>query len=209
MTTIPHQHPTSGSHFGPGSTHDPVTDSVAAYSDHVEAYTNHNADLMAEAADAFIAALRPGSPVLDAGCGPGRDLRRFLDAGLAPVGLDLNPEFVAVADQIAPTQVGDLRNIPFSDHTFAGTWACASLVHLPIEDAITALGEIKRVTRPGGIVAVSVKHAGSTGWAETAHGRRWFQIWEPHVFADIVAGCGLAITDVTIGPVFVDVWATA
>lgn len=188
---------------------DPVLASVAAYSEHVDAYESFNADKMGDDLDRFIADLSPWARVLDAGCGPGRDLRRMVDAGLSPIGVDLNADFVARASQHGPARVADLRDLPFHDETFDATWACASLVHLPVEDAILALSELRRVTKTGAPVAVSVKIAGSTGWVETPHGNRWFQIWDATAFADIVTSCGLSVQSVTVGPVFVDVLAAA
>lgn len=190
---------------------DVVTASVAAYTEHVADYAAYNADAMADAAARFLTQLDPESRILDAGCGPGRDLARFSAAGHHPVGVDLNPAFVAVATASAPAQLGDLRDLPFADDAFDATWACASLVHLPPTDAAMALGELARVTKPGGLVCVSVKHAGQTGWTDTAHGRRWFHIWQPDTFCQAVRDAGLTVSDdaVEVGAVFVDVWARA
>ena len=124
-------------------------------------------------------------------------------AAAGVVGVDLNPHFAA-ASAFGPALVGDLRALPFADASFDGVWACAALVHLPEADAVGAMAELARVAKPGALVAVSVKCAGTTGWTETAHGRRWSQIWDPGAFA-----AGLRVESVQAGPVFVDVWAHA
>lgn len=188
---------------------DVVAQSVAAYTEHVEAYEAFNAEAVPTQALLFLAGLVPQSHILDAGCGPGRDLARFTAAGHRPVGVDLNPEFVAKASEHGDATVGDLRNLRFDDNTFHATWACASLVHLPPQDVAAALAEIARVTMPGGRVYVSVKHVGQTGWVDTAHGRRFFQIWQPADFAAAVHDAGMTVHETVVGDVFVDVWATA
>ena len=188
---------------------DVVTTSVAAYSEHVHAYADYNAAMVADKVTRFAAALEPGANILDAGCGPGRDLARFAALGHRPRGVDLNPDFVAVAATHGPAVVGDLRDLPYEDSLFDGVWACASLVHLPFDDAVTALSELHRVSIPGAPLCVSVKTGGNTGWADTAHGRRWFHHWDPVEFAGEVAAAGFTIDAVEPGPVFVDVWATA
>ena len=188
---------------------DVVTASVSAYSDHVGEYTDYNANQVFDVVHRFAQLLPDGALVLDAGCGPGRDIARFAALGHHPVGVDLNLDFVAAARRHGPVRVADLRDLPFPDNTFAGVWACASLVHLPTADAERALAELARVARPKAPVCVSVKHAGTTGWADTAHGRRWFRIWEPAEFAAAVTAAGMRVDGIEVGPVFVDVWAHA
>lgn len=189
--------------------HDVVAASVAAYSEHADAYAAHNADSMAAAAARFAGLLADGASILDAGCGPGRDLARFAALGHRPVGVDLNPDFVAIARTRGTAHLGDLRQLPFADNHFDAVWACASLVHLPEDDTTAALRELHRVTKAGGPVCVSVKQAGVTGWTESAHGRRWFQMWTPEAFEDAVRTAGFTVESTEAGPVFVDVWARA
>jgi SAM-dependent methyltransferase len=61
---------------------------------------------------AFVAALAPsGVAVLDAGCGTGRVGQRLAELGYDVVGVDLDPEMIAVARERAPHvewRVGDL-----------------------------------------------------------------------------------------------------
>lgn len=190
-------------------TRDVVVASVAAYNDHLTRYTQDNSTAVLDAANRFINSCKPGAMVLDAGCGPGRDLQRFADAGLYPIGVDLNESFLEHAMQFAFVRVADLRGLPFDDDVFEGTWACASLVHLPAADTEMALRELARVTVPGKPVYFSVKCAGPAGWVDTRHGRRWFTVWNPDEIVNLAAECGLVVNDVVIGDVFVDVWATA
>lgn len=191
------------------TTGDLVAQSVAAYTEHVDDYEAFNADMVATQLLMFLTDLNPGSLILDAGCGPGRDLERMTKAGHSCIGVDLNDAFLTKASRFAPVQHADLRDLPFIDDQFDAAWACASLVHLPEDDAAKALSELNRVTEPGGRVYVSVKHAGETGWTDTAHGRRFFQIWSPDSFVDAVADAGMKVDNVVVGPVFVDVWAYA
>lgn len=187
---------------------DPVLGSVAAYSDHLEAYTTCNADLVADQVNRFLGDIPAGGVILDAGCGPGRDLDRFVKAGYTALGVDLNPDFVNAAAAYAPTVLADLRDLPFEDHSFDGVWACASLVHLDEPDARTALAEIARVLVPGGRGYISIKHAGHTGWTDTPHGRRYFEIWKPETFLAAVTDAGLNVLSHDLNPVFLDVWTT-
>ncbi len=104
----------------------------------------------------------PGQRVLDVGCGFGLETGRL--AGLvAPgghaVGLDHSPAFIAEARRRASAagidasfEAGDAQALPFTDAAFDATRAERVLTYLA--DPETALGELRRVTRPGGTVAL-------------------------------------------------------
>lgn len=177
---------------------DVVAASVATYSDHVELFTAFSAAAAAAPFARFAAQLSPGSTVLDAGCGPGRDLARLAALGHRGVGVDLNGPFSAPARAHAPIARGDLRALPLASCSFDAVWASASLIHLPGEQAARALRELSRVARPGAPVHVSVKTAGATGWAEDMPtGRRWFHIWTADAFSRAVAEAGFSVHEVT------------
>jgi len=193
----------------PGASDDPVVLSVAAYSDQAEQYEVTHAPKMAETAARFAASLPVPSSILDAGCGPGRDLARFIAHGHAAHGVDLNPRFVAMARRHGPTTLGDLRRVGelFPPASFDGVWAASSLVHLSESEAAAVLAQLAGLLRPGGRLYACVKSAGDTGWLDEPDGRRWYTVWEPDRFADAVAAAGLTVERVDAG-VFVEVWAS-
>ncbi|MGE7436827.1 MULTISPECIES: class I SAM-dependent methyltransferase [Kitasatospora] len=200
------------SHGGTGSEDRPVDQaarSVAVYTDHADDYRAAHAAKMSDRAERFAGSLPVPSLILDAGCGPGRDLARFIAHGHVARGADLNPVFVAMASAHAPTTVGDLRDIGsrYPDGTFDGIWASASLVHLLAAEAVDVLGQFARLLRPGGRLYVCLKAVGRTGWLDEPDGRRWYTVWDPEGFAAVVADAGFTVEDVDRG-VFVEVWAT-
>lgn len=192
---------------------DPVAASVAAYSDHLATYTADSAVLVEAQFERFAADLTVDDIVLDAGCGPGRDLLRFANIGQCVIGVDLNSDFVEAARAAAdgwPVKVlhGDLRNLPLTDEHVGAVWACASLVHLNIDDARAALCELARVAKPTSPLYLSVKGPGATGWTDTAHGRRWFQHWDKDRLAAATTAAGFDVTDIETSGAFLDLWAT-
>lgn len=189
------------------TTLDVVAASLAAYRTGAAAYTARNVDKAADLHRRYVNLLPANAHVLDAGCGPGRDLARFAAAGHRPVGVDATPEFVTTASRRAPCVRGDLRALPFAGRTFDGVWASASLVHLPDRDAAIALSELRRVSRSGMPVYVSVKRDGVTGWRNDDIGRRWFQTWTALRLAEVATAVGLWVIRVDAGPVWLDLWA--
>ncbi|MFG2719028.1 class I SAM-dependent methyltransferase [Streptomyces sp. NPDC048416] len=188
---------------------DPVAESVAVYGDHADAYAAVHAPKMADRVERFAASLPVPSLILDAGCGPGRDLARFRRYGHVVRGVDLNPVFVAMANMHAPTFECDLRAVGtrFPAGTFDGIWASASLVHLDTAGAVHVLEQFAGLLRPGGRMYVCLKATGHTGWLDEPDGRRWYTVWNPDEFAAAVAEAGFAVDGVDRGP-YVEVWAT-
>ncbi len=110
----------------------------------------------------------PGQRVLDAGCGTGIFTADFLDAGAEVIGLELSHPMVARAAAklfgrpFFPV-TGDMTALPFADESFDKAVSVTAVEF--IEDAARAVGELFRVTRPGGEVLVATLNSLSP-WAE-------------------------------------------
>lgn len=142
-------------------------------------------------------------PILDAGCGPGRDCSQFEAAGLKVVGIDLSRHLIRIAHQLsgAALAVADVRRLPFSDMAFAGFWCSAVLLHLSPSDGLLALIEVTRVLVPGGALFLSVKRGQGTAWSTWREGRRrWFQLYETDELAAMVEKAGLIVESASVKP---------
>lgn len=104
--------------------------------------------------------LRPGARVIDVGCGLGDDARalaRLVGPDGEVVGLDSSTALLerAQADRQADDGpvtfvTGDAHELPFTAGTFDAARTERTLQHL--ENPARAVGELARVTRPGGVV---------------------------------------------------------
>jgi len=106
----------------------------------------------------LVAAIGRGKRVLDLGCRSGALTRHFLD-GNSVVGLDVDPAALekAAALGIEPVRANVEEPLPFEDASFDAVVAGELLEHLQFPDALVA--EIRRVLRPGGVLAGSVPNA--------------------------------------------------
>ncbi len=115
--------------------------------------------------------IEAGQSLLDVGCGPGNltiDLANRVAPGKV-VGVDLSEVVLedarrdAAAAQVTNVefQVADAYELPFEDDSFDVVHAHQVLQHL--SDPIRALREMRRVAKPGGVVAVrDADYAGMT-----------------------------------------------
>jgi SAM-dependent methyltransferase len=101
-----------------------------------------------------LAAIPPTSTVLDVGCGNGRYLELLRQRGhTGPlIGLDYSPGMALVARAFAPTAVGDAQALPVRDGAVDIAICAHMLYHVP--DLPRAVGELRRVLRPGGSAVV-------------------------------------------------------
>ena len=106
--------------------------------------------------------LLPGTNLLDAGCGSGRNLVYFFRHGYEVYGVDESPRAVEqvrlLARELAPEvppenfQVSDLAEIPFPADRFDAV-LCSAVLHFSRDEAHfnRMLAEMWRVLKPGGL----------------------------------------------------------
>lgn len=157
--------------------------------------------LREEVAD-FVASLSPG-PVLDIGCGSGRDGRWMAELGRPVVyGDGAHRMLTASTGLVERTRAVccDVRSLPFADRVFAGVLASGVLLHLPRAGCAGALREIHRVLAVDGRTLVSMKTGTGEGWRVSAEfpSARWFSYHQPAEFAALCASSGFTIVDTQV-----------
>ena len=123
--------------------------------------------------------VRDLGPICDLGCGPGQIARYLHRQGVHTLGVDLSPRMVAEAQRLNPEihfHQGDMLALPDADHSWGGIAAFYCIIHIPRNQVVDALRELKRVLKPGGVLLVTF-HIGQ----EIKHLDEW---WEKSVNLD-------------------------
>ncbi len=112
----------------------------------------------------------PGERILDLGCGTGNFSLKLAAAGAVVTGVDLSEEMLRVAEKRANQEQrtidflrGAGESLPFESESFDGVITMATLEF--VDDPERVLGEMLRVTRPGGRVVVGAINRDSP-WGE-------------------------------------------
>jgi ubiquinone/menaquinone biosynthesis C-methylase UbiE len=155
---------------------------------HHESVVRAHASRTAENSAAFVIPhLTAGTSLLDVGCGPGSITCDFAEL-VAPakvVGLDRSAEIVAQAASLAAERgvenvefvTGNIYDLDFEDETFDLVHAHQVLQHLT--DPVAALREMRRVAKPGAIVAVrDADFHGMSWYPEVRELDDWMELYQ-------------------------------
>jgi ubiquinone/menaquinone biosynthesis C-methylase UbiE len=143
---------------------------VYTHGHHESVLRNHRWRTAENSAAYLLTELTPAMNVLDVGCGPGT-----ITAGLSDrvpaghvTGIDAEPGVLEQARELARGRdnlsfaTGDVYALDYPDDTFCVVHAHQVLQHLG--DPVAALREMRRVCRPGGLVAVRDGDYAAMAW---------------------------------------------
>ncbi|GJE83937.1 UbiE family methyltransferase [Phanerochaete sordida] len=154
---------------------------------HESALRSHKWRTVANSAAFLIPHLKPGLKILDVGCGPGTitvDFANYVPGGHV-TGVEYNVDILAQARAHATErgaanvefQQGDAQALPFPDGTFDVVHAHQVLQH--VGDPVQALREMRRVAKPGGVVAARETDFAGFIWFPDAPGlREWHALYQ-------------------------------
>ena len=182
-----------------------LSKTVASYNAHPTHYANRYSQVdMSAYYDAFLSLRGTNDlPILDAGCGSGRDCAAFEQLQTPVVGLDLSLGLLSIAAQNtnAPLVLADMRSAPFRDCSFSGVWACASMVHLDTREFQGALSEAARLIVPSGALFLSLAAGVGQEWRPDGHGgKRWFHYYDEVSLRHLVRDAGFEVSASSTDP---------
>ncbi|MFD7290190.1 methyltransferase domain-containing protein [Streptomyces sp. NPDC059863] len=150
----------------------PKETAVYTHGHHESVLRSHRWRTADNSAAYLLAELRPGQDLLDVGCGPGTitaDLAGLVAPGTVTA-VDAAEDVLDRAREATATAgrdnvrfaVADVHALDFPDDSFDIVHAHQVLQH--VGDPVQALSELRRVCRPGGIVAARDADYGSFTW---------------------------------------------
>ena len=125
--------------------------------------------------DALLNAIETAPPfeLLDFGCGPGRDLKTFVELGHRVTGLEgaAQPAAMARAYSGCPVLQQNFLELDLPEARFDGVFANAVLFHVPSEALPRVLGQLHASLKPGGVLFSSNPRGdGQEGWNGERYG---------------------------------------
>jgi ubiquinone/menaquinone biosynthesis C-methylase UbiE len=125
---------------------------------------------------------RTEGSICDMGCGPGQVAGYLRSRGAEVCGIDLSEQMITCARQAFPEvsfEQGDMLSLSkVTDAAFGGIAAFYSIIHIAHAQMVRALGELRRVLRPGGVLLLAF-HIGD----ETLHRS---ELWGHAVSLDFI-----------------------
>jgi SAM-dependent methyltransferase len=131
--------------------------------------------------DRFAESVGGSGRVCDLGCGPGHVTNYLHRHGVNVFGIDLSSAMVDQARQLCrgiEFKSGNMLSLELAPESLAGIIAFYSIIHVPRDEVLTALCEMKRVLEPGGRLLLAF-HIGD----EILHLDEW---WGESVSVDFV-----------------------
>ncbi|MFW2438039.1 MAG: class I SAM-dependent methyltransferase [Arenicellales bacterium] len=123
--------------------------------------------------------------ILDVGCGPGRDLKVFVELGHVAVGLEGADRFVDMAQAYSGCEVWyqDFLELDLPAKHFDGVFANASLFHVPSQELPQVLLAINATLRPEGVLFSSNPRGNNQeGWNGGRYGAYYdLETWRSYM----------------------------
>lgn len=114
--------------------------------------------------DWFLGYVGLSGKILDLGCGSGRDSTYFKSLDYDVEAVDGSAEMCKAASELTGLPV---RQLLFSEldyiEKFDGIWACASLLHVSMDELPIILRLVVRAMKPGGVLYASFKYGTFSG----------------------------------------------
>jgi ubiquinone/menaquinone biosynthesis C-methylase UbiE len=164
-----------------------INDLQTSYDKIAEKYVVHiynelkDKPLDCELLDKFVERVKDKGLVCDVGCGPGHVARYLFERGVNVCGIDLSQGMIEQARLLNPEinfHQGNMMSLDVSNESFAGITAFYSIIHIPRQEVVDALLELRRVLKPKGVLFLAF-HIGE----EILHLE---ELWEEKINADFI-----------------------
>ena len=116
----------------------------------------------------FTQLLTSGAKILDAGCGAGIPVTKYLvDEGFSVTGIDISEEMLSLAKKHVPKGEflkADMSEMNFPVDSFDGIVSFYAIIHLPREKHTLLFKKFRKILKPGGLMLIGLGSSGE--WEE-------------------------------------------
>jgi ubiquinone/menaquinone biosynthesis C-methylase UbiE len=134
---------------------------------------SEDVDLLKE----LVRGLSKGSKVLDAGCGPGVPVTRYLARFFRVTGVDISEQQIKLARNLVPTAkfiCDDIETLTFPDESFDGICSYYAIFHVPRSSHKKILKNFYRMLKPGGLALLCMGAGELPNSVEEYHGTKMY-----------------------------------
>lgn len=181
-----------------------MSDIIKWYNTHAEEYFNKTKDFdISQIHEKFEALLPEGACILDAGCGPGRDVKYFHNKGYAVDAFDASEELIKIGVKHSgcPISLMSFADFNVADK-YDGIWACTSLVHMQEKELIETIHRLFQGLKKGGIFYTCLKRSEGVSVQGSVYGGRHFLCVSEDYFRQMFTGFDCEILEVWTYGVF-------
>lgn len=151
----------------------------------------------------LLALLKPGSTVLELGCGAGVPGTRMLAESHSVTANDISEAQISLAKENFPDVkflIGDMMSLTFGPSSFDAAVALYSIIHIPRAEQETLIKRISAWLRPGGYFLLSLGTEDNPGAVESdwLGGRMYWSGFPAEVYRKIIRDAGFEDVDVQI-----------
>jgi len=121
--------------------------------------------------------LQPNAKVLDAGCGAGVPVAKFLSENFDVMGIDFSEKQVELAKKNVPDATfvcQDMTQLDFPAQSFDGICSFYAIIHIPREEHRTLLENFHHMLKPGGVALLCLGADDLPGDIHTFHNEQMY-----------------------------------
>jgi len=176
---------------------------IAVYEKHARRWDKHRSRLLREKAwlKKFTQSLPSGASILDAGCGAGEPISRFLiEQGFSVTGIDSSESMIGICTARFPKEawlVMDMRGF-LLDRQFDGIVAWDSFFHLKPDEQRNTLRRFSQYLSPGGALMLTVGHEAGEVIGEVAGEAVYHSSLSPEEYKRILSSAGFQNIEIVL-----------
>lgn len=162
-----------------------LNDTIKYYNKNAESFINGTRNVkFSDVQNKFLSYLTPNGYILDFGCGSGRDTKYFLAQGYDVEAWDGSETLCQAASAYTGIEV---KHKMFSElsciNKYDGIWACASILHLPVDELGEVINKCANALKVNGIFYTSFKYGVFSGMRNG----RYFTDMTENSFNDVLS----------------------